>query len=384
MNITKSNRALKVSLYTKDTDTENAWKADIRAHLKVIEGNRATQVVSARDEIGELVLVDSRKGDWKGWVDGLSRIGKSVVLVLDQSQFIPDPESLSHVDDLLVFPFRTAEIISVLRHHHQKLGMETLMEESSKVISEANSANALLERILMDKTPRRFSGIKGIQVMSRHLSGLRPGGDYFDVFESEKKDFVNFLLVDSSSYGISSALLGMILSSSARIASSAELSPAHWVRTIFTEIKTALGDAGHFSIFFGRLNRRDFSLHYQLHGSIESYLLHPTGQGSRLRKQGSEINAASEPTTLEEYVIQLQPKDRLVLLSDGFVAGAGGDENLERLFCEKKEQDPFLLVNELAFQIKSKLSPGETFPGEDCSAVVIDIEKRVLRLAPAG
>jgi sigma-B regulation protein RsbU (phosphoserine phosphatase) len=380
----KSKRALKVSLFTKNSDTENAWRADLRSHLKVIEDGRGIQVVSARDEIGEITFIDARKADWRDWVKGLSRSGKSVVLVLEQSEIIPDAECLSDVDDLIVSPFRTAEVISVLRHHHQKLAMESLMEEASLVASDMNAANSLLERILMEKTPKRFSGIKGIQVMSRHLSGLRPGGDYFDVFESEKKDFVNFLLVDSSNYGISSALLGMILSSSARIASSAESSPSHWVRAIFTEIKTALGDTGHFSIFFGRLNRRDFSLHYQLFGSIESYLMHPTGKGSRLRKHGGEIKAESEPGVSEEFVIQLEPKDRLVILSDGFVSGAGGDESLERIFCEKQEQDPFTLVNELAFQIKSKLSPGEVFPGEDCSAVVIDIEKRVLRLAPVG
>ncbi len=384
MNTLKQKRALQLSLYVRNQEIENAWRADLRAHLKAIEENRGFQVVSARDEIGEIVLVDAEKKDWKDWVKGLSREGKSVVLVLDQSQILPSADSLAYVDDLIVSPFRTAELISLLRHHHQKLAMEALMIESSQVISDANAANTLLERILLEKTPRRFSGIKGIQVMSRHLSGLRPGGDYFDVFESEKKDFVNFLLVDSSNYGISSALLGMVLSSSARIASSAEHSPAHWVRAIFTEIKTALGDSGHFSIFFGRLNRRDFSLHYQLHGSIESYLIHQSGRGSRLRKHGPEITSNSEPKDLEEYVIQLEPKDRLVLLSDGFVNGSGGESNLERLFCEKQEQDPFFLVNELSFQIKEKLSPGDVFPGEDCSAVVIDIEKRVLRLAPVG
>ncbi|NDG83793.1 MAG: hypothetical protein EBX52_02000 [Proteobacteria bacterium] len=384
MSTIKSRNPAKVSLYARDPDVERAWKGDLRAHLRVATDEGRMDLVSARDEIGEIILVDAARSDWKSWVGGLSRSGKSVVLVLDHAQILPGAGDLALVDDLLVSPFRTAEVISVLRHHHQKMAMESLMQESSLVLSDAQVANTLLERILLERTPRRFSGIKGIRVMSRHLSGLKPGGDYFDVFESEKKDFVNFLLVDSSNYGISSALLGMILSSSARIASSANLPPAHWVRAIFTEIKTALGEKGHFSIFFGRLNRRDFSLHYQLHGSIESFLLQASGKGSRLRKHGPEIHSASDPGSLEEFVIQLEPKDRLVLLSDGFVSGSGGEAGLERLFCEKHEQDPFFLVNELAFQIKSKLSPGETFPGEDCSAVVIDVENRVLRLAPAG
>jgi len=380
----KGRQPAKVSLHARDADVERAWKGDLRAHLRAASDEGRIEVVSTRDEIGEIVLVDAARNDWMGWVDGLGRSGKSIVLVLDQGQILPEAAALARVDDLLVSPFRTAEVVSVLRHHHLKMAMESLMQESAEVLTDAQTANALLERILLERTPRRFTGIKGIRVMSRHLSGLKPGGDYFDVFESEKKDFVNFLLVDSSNYGISSAVLGMILSSSARIAGSANLSPSHWVRTIFSEIKTALGEKGHFSIFFGRLNRRDFSLHYQLHGSIESFLIRSSGNGSRLRKHGPEIHSTSAPGELEEFVVQLEPKDRLVLLSDGFVSGSGGESGLERIFCEKQEQDPFFLVNELAFRIKSKLSPGETFPGEDCSAVVIDIENRVLRLAPAG
>ena len=80
----------------------------------------------------------------------------------------------------------------------------------------------------------------------------------------------------------------------------------------------------------------------------------------------------------------MNPKDRLVLLSDGFVNGVGGEFNLQKIFHERIEQDPFSLVNELSFQIKSKLLASDAFPGEDCSAIVIDIESRVLRLAPAS
>jgi serine phosphatase RsbU (regulator of sigma subunit) len=220
--------------------------------------------------------------------------------------------------------------------------------------------------------------------MSKHLSGMKPGGDYFDVFESEKKDFANFLLVDSSSYGVSAALLGVLLSSSAKLSGSQPVSPFQWIRTIHEELKATLGEEGHFSIFLGRLNRRDFSLHYQLYGSIEVFLVNREGMSTALEKNGDPIDSRFDAGSEGEKVVVLQPKDRLVLLSDGFVAGSGGRSRLTGLFKEKLEQDPFSLVTELAFQIKSQLSPGETFPGEDCSAIVIDIEGRVLRLAPTG
>ena len=220
--------------------------------------------------------------------------------------------------------------------------------------------------------------------MSKHLSGLKPGGDYFDVFESAKKDFVNVLLVDSSTYGISAALLGLILSSSAKIANDAQLSTADWIRIIYNELKISLGDQGHFSVFFGRLNRKDLVLHYQLFGSIEAFVVEKGGITHNLQRHGKQMSAKNIPEYGQEKTVQLNPKDRLILLSDGFVKGVGGEFYVQKIFQERMNQDPFAIVNELSFQIKAKLSPGETFPGEDCSAIVLDIDSRVLRLAPTG
>jgi sigma-B regulation protein RsbU (phosphoserine phosphatase) len=305
-------------------------------------------------------------------------------LVVEEGDLYPSGEDLHLVDDVLVYPFRGAELMSVIRHHHHRVESQNLEREALKAIQDLEQANAVMERILSAKTPRRYTGLKGIQIMSKHLSGLKPGGDYFDVFESERKDFVHFLMVDSSTYGISAAILGMILSSSAKIASETAHSSFHWVNAIYQELKASLGEKGHFSIFFGRLNRRDFTLHYQLHGTIEGYIVDSSGICKKFGKQGPALSTHSEWKDQAERVIQLSPKDRLVLLSDGFVNGAGGEAQLAKVFTEKMDRDPFSLVNELVFRIKSQLTEGDTFPGEDCSAIVIDVENRVLRLAPTG
>jgi hypothetical protein len=384
MNTETSKKEIQVGILCRDASVETVWKSELKTLLRTITGLPNPAVFPVREALSDLIFVDSGKKNWQGWVRDLDRDGKSVVLVLDEAETLPAPESLSMVDDVLSLPFRPAGILSVLRHHFQKKDAASLLRESQEVMRELNSANSILEKIVQAKTPKRFTGLKGIQVMSKHLSGLKPGGDYFDLFESDKKDFVNFLLVDSSSYGISAALLGMILSSSAKIASSSSLPSSHWVRAIFEEISLTLGDSGHFSVFFGRMNRRDFSLHYQMYGSVEAFLVNRDGVSQKLGKHGLAISNQSKPVSEEESVIHLHPKDRLVLLSDGFVGGAGGEHRLTRLFSDQSNNDPFSLVNELTFQIKSKLNPGETFPGEDCTAIVIDIESRVLRLAPTG
>jgi serine phosphatase RsbU (regulator of sigma subunit) len=367
---------MKLHLLARDLKIETVWREELKA-LQMSLGN-------AFEHLSEFVFVDAKKPNWQAELSELNREHHSVILVLEEKELLPNAKHLGEADDLLVHPFRTAELLSIYRHHQMRKVQKEIMHEVSLAHADVQNSNETLERILQAKTPKRYTNIKGLQVMSKHLSGLKPGGDYFDVFESSKKDFVNILLVDSSSYGISAAFLGLILSSSARIANDAELSTADWIKTIYGELKLTLGDDGHFSVFFGRLNRKDFSLHYQLFGSIEAFIVEKEGVTRTIEKNGKRMSAMHVPEYGEEKIVQLNPKDRIVLLSDGFVNGIGGEFHLQKIFHERLNQEPFALVNELSFQIKAKLSPGETFPGEDCSAIVLDIDPRVLRLAPTG
>lgn len=328
-----------------------------------------------------MLLVDSTCQGSEERIQKDRESGDSVILVLDESEMLPRPEDLECVDDILVYPFRPAEVLSKVRGHFLRQDAELLRRETQAVSQRLIAGNEKLEEMLRAKSPRNFSGIKGFNVMSRHLTGLKPGGDYFDVFETRDRKHINFLLADSSSYGVSSALLGAILTSSAKIASDAQMSTGQWVKAIYEELKASLEPSEHLSIFFGRINRRDFSFKYQLFGSIEAFVVEQSGVAHHLKKHGGTIGHEGAPSESNETEIRLDAKDRIVLLSDGFVDGVGGSFEVEKVFQEKLKEDPFYLVNELAFRIKSKLAEGETFPGEDCSAIVIDVDERVLRLA---
>ncbi len=372
-----SNNMKNWSVFARDVKTETAWIQEIKKHQKMVGGALGNGVYSSQETLGEIWLVDAKKAGWQSWLENQDRIGRTYLLVIEDHELLPDTRDLKWVDDLIVVPFRLAELLSKYRAHFQR-------QESMLTELELDKTNEVLERILAAKTPRRFTGLKGIRVSSKHLSGLKPGGDYFDLFESDKKDYVNILLADSSSYGLSSVLLGMVLSNSARIANDSQLRSSDWIQSIYADIKTALGEKESLSLFFGRLNRKDFTLHYQLFGSIEAFQISQNGECKSFEKHGKKITSTEAPIHHEESVVVLNPKDRLVLLSDGFVNGVGGETYLNQVFQKQMEKDPFLLVNELSYRIKAKLVDGETFPGEDCSAIVMDIESRVLRLAPTG
>jgi hypothetical protein len=365
------------SVYAKDPETEKEWMKTLRQLQKMAGSALGDRVHGANGEIGEIWLIDHQRKGWQEFLETQDRVGRSYVLVVQEGELLPDARALELVDDLVSYPFRMVDLLSRCRAHFAR-------KEVDEAQSELDRANEVLERILMTKSPKRFHGMKGLNVSSKHLSGLKPGGDYFDLFESESKDYVNILLADSSSYGLSSVLLGMVLSNSARIANETQLRSSDWIQTIYSDLKTALGEKETLSLFFGRLNRRDFTLHYQLYGAVEAFRVSKDGECEPFRKQGGKISSSNPPLHHEESVLVLNPRDRLVLLSDGFVGGVGGEKYLKGIFRKDLDKDPFVLVNELGYRIKSKLVDGETFPGEDCSAIVIDIQSRVLRLAPTG
>jgi hypothetical protein len=365
------------SIFARNVEIENQWVQEIRSFQRMAGTALGNQVQGSKGEIGQIWLIDSRRPDWQSWLETQERLGRSYLLVVEEGELLPDARDLQLVDDLISAPFRLVDLLSKCKAHFERREVQLAQDELDRT-------NEVLERILHAKSPRRFIGMKGLKISSKHLTGLKPGGDYFDLFESDQKDYVNILLADSSSYGLSSVLLGMILSNSARIANETQLRSSDWIQSIYQDLKTALGEKESLSLFFGRLNRRDFTLHYQLYGTIEAYRVSQEGECEAFRKQGSKITSNQPPVHHEESVMVLNPRDRLVLLSDGFVGGVGGEQYLQGIFKKQLDKDPFLLVNELGYRIKSKLVHGETFPGEDCSALVIDIEKRVLRLAPTG
>lgn len=381
-----------ISLLVHDSQKKQQWIEEIEVLQKTSGYAIGQEVCGVEDGLYELILVDASHPRWQDWVSTLDREGKSVILVLDEHAAIPTRDDFQWVDDVIQLPFKVLNLASQWRAHHlrkQNLNLMNEMTQSQEVIEQASR---FLEQIQKSQSPQRFTQLKGIKVQSKHLSGLKPGGDYFDIFESDKKDYVNILVADSSSYGLSSALLGTILSSSARIANDAHISPHQWVKAIYGELQKTVTRQDHLSLFFGRLNRIDFSLSYALMGSVEVLKLSPSGENQVFEKTGEALRLQNTDGTQEgtqslepsEKRVYLQPKDRLLLVTDGFVHGVGGLESLTQVLNDKKEQDAFYTINELGYLIKSKLRAGESFPGEDCSAMIVDVESRVLRLAPTG
>jgi hypothetical protein len=82
-----------------------------------------------------------------------------------------------------------------------------------------------------------------------------------------------------------------------------------------------------------------------------------------------------------EKEIVFEPEDRIVLLSDGFIEACGGLIETKAALDPLRSKESADLTNELVFRVKKKMIDPEDLPSQDCSALVFDIDAKLLRLA---
>jgi serine phosphatase RsbU (regulator of sigma subunit) len=210
---------------------------------------------------------------------------------------------------------------------------------------------------------------------------MKSGGDYFDVFEFPDENHVGFLLCDSSSYSLSNNFLSSLLQFSTHLAAHDPSDPRKILENLFGKMKNEMKEKDEFSILYGILNRKNYLLRTVSCGSL--FALHEPangapgwiadGKGAPLTKLTKELPKYTETS--------LDPSDRLILLSDGWQTSTGESVKAiaERLVPANKDgQD---LVNEFAFTLHKKAEDPDAMPEEDCSILILEIAKNVLRLA---
>ncbi|RYZ96856.1 MAG: hypothetical protein EOP11_22850, partial [Proteobacteria bacterium] len=309
-----------------------------------------------------------------------------------------DPTPLSFkggfVDDLLLLPLRKLDAERILRAHGQAQALRA-MEETSKAVP------ALVEKLqqdiqLAEKIQRRlirekFPAIGGLNIKSKYWCGLKAGGDYFDVFEFPDKEHVGIILSDSSSYGLSTNFIGSLMQFSVHVSQDDLSNPAQIVSALYGKLREEMKEKDRFNVFYGILSRKTYQLRYVECGSVFAALKNTEGKVSfvakgetpPLTKEYGSVPAAQE--------IALEPGDRLLVASDGWAESIGQPsaaliENFLRAPFDAQD-----LMNEMAFHLRRgvvkhfELNDAEEedfpMPPQDCSVLLFDLAKNVLRLA---
>jgi hypothetical protein len=350
----------------------------------MIELEIGSQAVLA-DET-QILFFDASMPDLDARLAQLDRaLEQAVFLIVREGDSVPAALIEGRADDVLVSPFRPLEVLSKLRHY-QKFqlyrGSVALNAQYAQLVDRLREDLILAERMQKQRLPRRFPEVKGFKVTSRYLAGERSGGDYIDLAETRDGQSFAVVLTDASNYRVSSAVLDAISRRMGNLPAEEVRSCVTAARRIRDGVLDSLSERDHLSLFYAVLSRKDYRLRFLNLGGARVFYARP---GERFAEvvsgRGDPIVRAMGVRTENEGEIALEPEGRLVLVSDGFVETAGGAAEVLKILDQHRAAEAANSLNELVFRAKKPITDPDGLPVQDCTAVVFDIDSRVIRLA---
>lgn len=381
------------------TDHSSAdWAAELEALLSItgdVKIFSSQQWFEAETSKAQVLFVDALCGAAAQMPDSRARM---VFLVLNEREAgvheLPAALRMGWADDVLLCPIRPLEVISKLKTYQQVLLWDEVSDlnvKFSDLVERMHEDLRLAERLQKARLPQRFPDVKGLQIKSRYLAGMRSGGDYFDLAEAGRgvsaAGQISMILTDSSSYGLASSVLSVLMRVAMKVSQDEARSAVETVKKIENEILATLGEKDQLSLFYGLIRRKDFEFKYTCLGSPRAFHSSNGKSFQRLEFLGKAISQKNPISkTLEgarsaEQTLRLAPSDRLVLLSDGFLEAVGGEKQAARLLDRFRQQDSADLLNELVYGVKSRFVEDDDMPEQDCTAIAIDVGSNLVRLA---
>jgi serine phosphatase RsbU (regulator of sigma subunit) len=382
---------IQLTVLSSSPEKENTWAQQLKTALQSEEVGQyqitaaSSNGVASKQELGQVLFVDAEISNLEQTLQELDRRRRAVFLLVKEGQSIPQALKKHWVDDVLVSPFRQVEVLSKLRHYHQILAWDEVSRLNASfagLIERLHDDLKLAERLQKAKLPHRFPEVKGFKVQQRYLAGLKSGGDHLDLAESRDGNCISLLLSDSSSYGLSSAVLSSLVRVANKLTIDQARSSYDTTRSFFEDVAMALSDKDYLSLFYGLISRKDLKFTYTHFGN--SLIYHAkSGNGFQLLEAQGEVLSRSKglPDSRAEGEAKLAPGDRLVIISDGFLQGVDSSKKLNELLDQKRSADANTTLNELVFKLKSKFTSDDDMPEQDCTCAVIDIDAKFLRLA---
>ncbi len=383
--VTTRESGIKITILAGDSRREKFWKQEIEKSLgtSVLEHSSLNVVGGIEDtSAGEMIFVDAETPDLISVLQQIDRAGRAVYLIVDQGREELVTESVFElVDDILIQPFRPLDLVSKLRHHRQVVmwqQLSALNVSFSETILALKDDLQLAESLQKAKLPIRFKDLKGFKAAHRYLAGLKSGGDHFDLADSKDGSQLSLLLSDSSSYGLSSAVLSVLMKVVMKLSIEDARSCSETVKKIYDELTMTLSEKDQLSLFYGIISRKDLKLRYVNFGSSCAFVAQANGQFKMIVSSARALNKAHGMPEVSEQEIKLAPGDRLALISDGFVDAAGGVEETCRLLDQHRSREAVDALNELVYQVKSKFAEPDDLPEQDCTGVIFDIDSKFL------
>jgi len=234
--------------------------------------------------------------------------------------------------------------------------------------------------------PTEFPNIPGFDFSTKYRASASAGGDYFDIFEHQDKMRFGLFLSSSSGYGMSSLFLSVLMKMTFDIEGQKSRDPAKVLDEIVEKLKENASPKDTSAIFYGVFDRRKFQLTFaNLGQGLCIYHQESTDKIQLLQGVPKPFSMESESSheTFENQVLDLQPRDKLIFCSNGFLGlknESGESMGLQYLLSIVKKnvfEEVHTLRNELLFEAE-KFCPELS---RDLTVLVVEVKDRIIQLA---
>lgn len=269
--------------------------------------------------------------------------------------------------------------------HRYRLELSKANGALEKMIAQISQELKLAQVMQKFLSPTELPNVQGFEFSTKFLPGTRSGGDYFDIFEHEDKLKFGILISSASGYSLSSVLLSVIIKISSQIEARRGLEAHKVLALLAREVVPSIQNEDKASVFYGIVDRRSFEMQYCSVGNIDGFM-QVYGQDSLVEllptapSLGKDFN--TEP---QSRVIQLNPRDRLILATEGLKLSQNslgvnwGGHGISEAISRAPKQGVHELRNEIL--IANERYSGKQDPVRDQTLIVTEVKDRVIKLA---
>lgn len=255
--------------------------------------------------------------------------------------------------------------------------MQKFSQKLDAVMAKVSTDTQALAQIQKALIPTEIPKIPGVEVSRKFVFGSKSGGDYFDIFEHEDKFRFGILLASSSGYAMSALFLSLILKVSHMLEAKKGNPPEKVLQLMAEELKPLAGPKDQTNVFYGVVDRRDYSLKFCSAGRIEAFYMNSSKMVQRLKADHGPLGHDFSGK-LSCAQIELESHSRLCLMTDGLYDVLGADV-IVKAMADNMKSGVHELRNELLFQAQ-RIS-GLAEPERDQTVIVLETKDQVIKLA---